>query len=129
MALDRRWWLIAFAALVAVAVTSLVALSQPVGAEKAAVAAQPSAGRFTMVSGTLGDKSTAVFVIDAETMRLLVYAVDSSAKQLKLVAARDISQDVLLSHWNSARPWPEDIRQRVNAGEAGGKDEPDAKPE
>ncbi|MBN2583547.1 MAG: hypothetical protein JXL80_10800 [Planctomycetes bacterium] len=76
-----------------------------------------AAGRFTMTTAPLGDKKQGVFIIDAETMRLLVYAVNSDTRQLKLVAVRDLSQDVRLSHFNNERPLPDDIRKRVDAGD------------
>ena len=73
-------------------------------------------GRFTMASGPLGEKKLGVFIIDAQTMRLLVYAIDSESRQLKLMAVRDISQDVRLSHWNNDKPLPEEIRKRLDSG-------------
>ena len=123
MALERRWVFVAFVAAVAVAASAFVARSKPTDATDAAgalLAGRSAAPRFTLVAGPLGEKQTGAFVIDQETMRLLVYAVDAGRKQLKLVAVRDMSQDVLLSHWNNARPWPEDIRQSVEKGEAPG---------
>jgi len=127
MALERRWVFVAFAAAVAVAVCAFVARSTPTDAAGApATGGGAAAPRFTLVAGPVGEKQTGAFVIDQETMRLLVYAVDAGRKQLKLVAVRDMSQDVLLSHWNNARPWPEDIRQSVETGEdhGGGEKEP-----
>jgi len=136
MALGGRWMFVAFAAAVAVAVSAFVARSDPTDAGGAAGAiltgGQPAGQRFTLVAGPVGEKQTGAFVIDQETMRLLVYAVDVGRKQLKLVAVRDMSQDVLLSHWNNARPWPEDIRQSLETGAATGGDEKatgDASPE
>lgn len=76
-----------------------------------------AASRFTVTSAPLGDKRQAVFIVDAETMRLLVYAVNTDTRQLKLAAVRDLSQDVRLSHFNNERPLPEDIRKRIDAGE------------
>ena len=70
-----------------------------------------------MTSAPLGDKRQAVFIVDAETMRLLVYAVNTDTRQLKLTAVRDLSQDLRLSHFNNERPLPEDIRKRIDAGE------------
>ncbi|NIA21285.1 MAG: hypothetical protein GWP05_04805 [Anaerolineaceae bacterium] len=75
-----------------------------------------SDGRFTMASGPLGEKKLGVFIIDAQTMRLLVYAIDSESRQLKLMAVRDISQDVRLSYWNNDKPLPEEIRKRLDSG-------------
>ncbi len=89
------------------------------GADAQGTAAQaPTSpgGRFTMASGPLGEKKLGVFIIDAQTMRLLVYAIDSESRQLKLMAVRDISQDVRLSHWNNDKPLPEEIRKRLDAG-------------
>ena len=84
-----------------------------------AQASAGSVGRFTMASGSLGEKKLGVFIIDAQTMRLLVYAIDSESRQLKLMAVRDISQDVRLSHWNNDKPLPEEIRKRLDSGNAG----------
>jgi len=136
MALERRWVFVAFVAALAVAVSAFVARSKPTAATGSGAAAwaaeSPAASRFVLVSGPVGDKQTGAFVIDQQTMRLLVYAVDMSRKQLKLVAVRDVSQDVRLSHWNNAKPWPEDIRRHVEAGGDQGdpeKGRPDASPE
>jgi hypothetical protein len=80
-------------------------------------AAVGAVNRFTMTTSPLGDKRQGVFILDAETMRLLVYTVGTDARQLKLVAVRDLSQDVRLSHFNNERPLPEEIRRRVDAGD------------
>ena len=135
MALDRRWVFVAFVAALAVAVSAFVARSKPTAATgpgAAWAAALPGGSRFVLVAGPIAEKQTGAFVIDQQTMRLLVYALDVNRKQLKLLAVRDVSQDVRLSHWNNAEPWPEDIRQYVETGgaqEDPEKSKPDASPE
>jgi len=123
MAIGNRGALIALVAVLAVVGGAAVALS--IKAQDVRDAAAPSLlssaqSRFTVVAGPLGDRKTAVFVMDAQTMRLMVYAVDAETRLLKLIAVRDISEDVRLSHWGNERPWPEEIRQRAEAGEGGG---------
>ena len=128
MARDRRWAFVALAAAVAVAALAVVARSRPAEGAGGGGTQAGTTARFVLVAGPLGEKQTGVFVIDHETMRLLVYGVDVGKKQLKLVAVRDISQDVRLSHWNNAKPWPEEIRRYVESGVAPGGRKEEAQP-
>jgi len=128
MALDRKW---VYVALMAGMAVGLAVLAAPSRSEQSDAGGVRAAGqqRFTVVAEPLGDRRLGALVIDAETMRLLVYAFDFNKMQLKLAAVRDISRDVELTHWNNARPWPEDIRGMIESGQAGGDARPDAAPE
>lgn len=121
MAFDRRWLFIVGAGALAVAASAMVATSGPLdvgGAAEAPEGQKRAGSRFTVVAQPVGDARLAALVVDAETMRLLVYAFDFNKMQLRLAAVRDISQDVRLSHWNNAAPLPEDIRKRLEGGQA-----------
>lgn len=111
------------AAIVLVAVVLLASWALSLQAQNAASpaggAVQAAASRFTLMSSPLGEKRAGVFILDSQTMRLLVYAVEGEARTLRLVAVRDISQDLRLSHYNNERPWPEQIRQQVEGGQEG----------
>ena len=113
MAGHRGWIAIAGAVLVAVIAAALVA--QSAGQQGAGPAVPVPAGgdarRFAIATEPLGDRRVGALVVDAETMRLLVYAFDFNKLQLKLVAVRDISQDVRLSHswkWRQIDPHGEE---------------------
>jgi len=124
MAWGRPRWLVAaggLAAVIALAALALALQAQSDRAAPAMAAPQGSAGRFALVSAPLDEKRAGIMLIDSQTMRLLVYALDPDTRLLRLLAVRDISQDVRLAHYNNERPWPEDIRQRVEAGENAGQ--------
>jgi hypothetical protein len=111
----------------ALALVAVVALAA-VGAWSLASRADPGGGagntgggpRFTVASATVtgvGNQAvTQVFVVDAQTMRLLVYTVDQSTHMLKLFAARDISEDVRILQYNNDHPWPDEMRSRLQTG-------------
>jgi hypothetical protein len=119
--------LVALAAVVIVTASALLGRSPSAdGQSQSGVggAVSPDASRFTMVTESLGDKRVAAMVIDARTMRLLVYAFDFNKNRMQLVAVRDITQDVSLTQYNNARPWPEDIRKMLEAGQGEGRENP-----
>jgi hypothetical protein len=107
-----KWGFVALSAVLVLAVLALVANSPASGQGKSAPADNE---RFLVNTQTVGDSRLATVVIDSETMRLLVYQFDFSRNQMKLMAVRDISQDVNLSRYNNVRPWPEDIREMIEA--------------
>lgn len=115
MAQSGKWGFVALTVVLVLAASALVGRSQSSADGKAAAAGS----RFTMSSEPLGDKRIATMIIDAETMRLLVYAFDVNKNQMRLVAVRDLSQDMSLSRYNNARPWPEDIRKMLEAEKRG----------
>jgi len=76
---------------------------------------QPPAGAG-IVATPLGDSEVIVSLVDRARERLLVYQVDVRRGRMKLLAARDISADWLLTDWNNEPPLPKDIRARVERG-------------
>ena len=64
----------------------------------------------------LGDNEVIVSLVDRTRERLLVYQVDVKRGRMKLLAARDISADWLLTDWNNDAPLPKDIRARIEKG-------------
>ena len=111
MTAHKRWFFLLVTMVLVVGATSLVGRSQAVN--------QPTSepGRFTVVAQPIGDRKFGSFVIDSQTMHLMVYTFDFNRNQLKLVAVRDISEDVKLTQYNNAKPWPEDIRAMIEAGD------------
>ena len=115
-------WLVGLAGLGAVALVACISLSlQAENSTWSGVAAQQGAGagRFSLVAAPLGEKRQGVFIVDSQTLRLLVYSVEADARRLKLVAVRDISQDIRLAHYNNEPPLPEEIRRNVESGREG----------
>lgn len=110
MTVHNRWVFLGVTVVLVVGATTLVGRSQAVSR----VSSEP--GRFTVVAQPIGDRKFGSFVIDTQTMRLMVYTFDFNKNQLKLVAVRDISEDIALSQYNNAKPWPEDIRAMIDAG-------------
>jgi len=112
----------ALAVTMALALAAVVAWSLASRADTSGVGAGSAGGgsRFTIASATVtgaGNQAvTQVFVVDAQTMRLLVYTVDQSSRQLKLFAARDISEDVRVLQYNNDHPWPDEMRSRQQTG-------------
>ena len=76
---------------------------------------QPPAG-IGITATPLGDSEVIVSLVDRTRERLLVYQVDVKRGRMKLLAARDISADWLLTDWNNDPPLPKDIRTRVEKG-------------
>jgi len=107
-----KWGFVALLAVMVLAVLAIVLNSPASGQGKPASFA---AERFLVNTQVVSGSRLATVVVDAETMRLLVYQFDFSRNQMKLMAVRDISQDVNLSRYNNLRPWPEDIREMIEA--------------
>jgi len=76
---------------------------------------QPPAG-ISITATPLGDSEVIVSLVDRTRERLLVYQVDVKRGRMKLLAARDIAADWLLTDWNNEPPLPKDIRARVEKG-------------
>jgi hypothetical protein len=85
--------------------------------------AQPAAG-IGITATPLGDSEVIVSLVDRTRERLLVYQVDVKRGRMKLLAARDISADWLLTDWNNDPPLPKDIRTRVEKGAEAGRPAP-----
>ena len=120
MALAGRRRALAFTAAVALAAVGVWALASRADTGVGGAGGPGGGSRFTIASAAVTGKdvstSTEVFVVDAQTMRLLVYSVDPIKGTLKLVAVRDISEDVRMSEFNNEHPWPEEIRSRLQTG-------------
>jgi hypothetical protein len=78
-------------------------------------------GSIGMTATALGDVEVLVCLTDPARERLLVYQVDVKRGRMKLLAARDIAADWLLTDWNNDPPLPKDIRARVEKGAEGRK--------
>jgi hypothetical protein len=76
---------------------------------------QPPPG-VGMMAVSLGEGEVAVCLTDRSRERLLVYQVDAKRGRMKLLAARDIAADWLLTDWNNDPPLPKDVRVRVERG-------------
>ena len=123
MAQRGRWSMLVAVMAVAIAALGIWAISLKADVGGAA-AGMPAATRFTMMTAPLGGSSNAsvVYVVDSQTMRLLAYSIDPGTKLLKLLAVRDISEDVRVSHFNNDKPLPEDVRSRAQELGAAGSD-------
>ncbi len=116
----RAWRVIGLAAagmLLVMVVVGLSLRAQDSASAEPGSRAEGGADRFTLVAGPHGSDRTLAFLVDSETMRLLVYQVEARKSKLKLLAVRDISYDVQLAHWNNAKPLPEEIREALESGE------------
>ena len=116
----RSRWLVAGAALLTVGLVAAATVALQAQGERPSLGVLPAAAsgesRITLATAPLAEKKTGVFILDSQTMRLLIYSVDAGSRMLKLVAVRDVSQDARLSHYNNEHPWPEEIRERVESG-------------
>lgn len=75
------------------------------------------AGGVQVATASLGGDRVVVCLVDTARNRLMVYVADAKRNRLRLLAVRDISADWALSDFNNERPYPKDIRQRVEQWE------------
>ncbi|MBL7139516.1 MAG: hypothetical protein ISS74_01260 [Planctomycetes bacterium] len=114
----RRTWAIAIAVLGAgLAVLGLgLAFGRPADSFAWATAPSSAEAANVAISATpVGDEKVVVCLVDTVRERLMVYLADGKRTRLKLLAVRDISADWALSDYNNERPYPKDIRQRIEA--------------
>jgi hypothetical protein len=107
----------------------------------APLAAQPIAGGgagLYLMPAQFTDRNFGCYVMDVEAQTLIAYQWEAGSKKLRLVAARDFSNDRKLHDFNTDNPTPAEVAKllelersgrRDNRGAAAqpGEDQPDAK--
>jgi len=117
----RRTWAIALAVLGAglgmLGVGLAVGERGDTAAWAAALTESAPTGDVQVTTTPLGGDRVVICIVDTTRNRLMVYLADGKRSRLRLLAVRDISADWALSDYNNERPYPKDIRQRVEQWE------------
>ena len=66
----------------------------------------------------LGEKVHYIYICDPKSLSLAVYRMDTARSELKLDAVRCFRWDLRLSHYNSTKPYPADVRRTVQLEES-----------
>lgn len=54
-----------------------------------------------------------LILVDGQTKRVGIYHVDPVSGQLTLKSVREVGPDLQMDKFNSAKPWPEEIREAL----------------
>ncbi len=119
MVLAGRGRALALTAVLALAAVGVWSLASRADTGIGAGSSTSGGSRYTISTGPLqgpsGLTGTGIFVLDAQTLRLVVYSATTGG-MLKLVAVRDISEDVRVLQYNNDHPWPDEMRSRMQTG-------------
>jgi hypothetical protein len=104
----------------------LVAVLSRSGGSSVAMAAGPAAPQIAgggsglyIMPGQFASTIWGCYLLDADRQTLCVYEYIQGHKQLRLVAARDVSHDRQLQNFNTPNPTPDEVDRIVQLGKAG----------
>lgn len=98
------------------AVVAVVGLVWSVEAQQPSIGPNYSGapgGLITYLLPAADGKPAALTIVEPISKRILVYHIDRTSGEIALKSARDISADLVLDHWNTAQPLPQELREGI----------------